>query len=100
MLEWAAYPKHLQLILLVYNLVGAPTKLTILRYFQEGLRSSILTKLQNEDHKLKSFVQIVKKAVVAKAKANLWSRATTKNIDQHCFWNFWSANSIAAKASA
>ena len=39
----------------------------------------------------------MKKTVAAKAKANLRSRATTKNIDQHCSWGSRSANSIAAK---
>ena len=81
MLEWAAYLEHLQLILLLYDPVGAPTKPMILRYFQKGLRTSILAELQNEDHELESFVQIVKKAVVAKAKTNLRSRATIKDMD-------------------
>ena len=39
----------------------------------------------------------MKKAVAAKAKANLRSRATTKNMDQHCPWGSRSANSTAAK---
>ena len=60
----------------------------MLRYFQKDLQPSILAKLQNKDLELKNFVQIVKKAVIAKAKANLRSWATTKNIDQHCFWGF------------
>ena len=49
MLEWAAHLKHLQSILLAYDPVGAPAKLTMLRYFQEGLRPFILAELQNED---------------------------------------------------
>ena len=72
----------------------------MLRYFRKGLRSSILAKLQNEDHELENFFQIVKKAVAAEAKANLWSRATTKDMDQHCPQGSRSANSTAAKASA
>ena len=32
-LEWAAHLKHLQLILLAYDPVGAPAKPTMLRYF-------------------------------------------------------------------
>ena len=65
-----------------------------------SLRPSILAELQNEDHELKSFVQIVKKEVVAEAKANLRSRATTKNMDQHCPRGSWSAHITAAKTSA
>ena len=40
----------------------------------------------------------MKKAVVVEAKANLRSRATTKDIDQHCPQGSRSANSTAAKA--
>ena len=83
MLEWAAYLKHLQLILLAYNPIRAPAKSTILKYFWEGLRPSILAKLQNKDFELGSFVQIVKKAVIAEAKANARSQATIKNMDQY-----------------
>ena len=39
------------------------------------------------------------KAVVAEAKTNLRSRATTKDMDQHCPWGFRSAHITAAKAS-
>ena len=84
MLECKAHLEQLQLILLLYNLVEAPAKSTILRYFQKDLRPSILAELQNKNHKLENFLQIVKKTVTAKAKANLWSWATIKNMDQHC----------------
>ena len=69
----------------------------MLRYFREGLRPSILAELQNEDHELESFVQIVKKAVVAEAKTNLRSWATTKNMDQHCPWGSRSAYITAVR---
>ena len=39
----------------------------------------------------------MKKAVVAKAKANLRSRAITKDMDQYCFQGSRSANSTTAK---
>ena len=85
MLKWEIKHKHLQLILLAYKLVGALVKPTMLKYLQKDLRPSIVAELQNENHKLKSFVQIVKKTVVAKAKANLQSGAITKNMNQHYF---------------
>ena len=72
----------------------------MLRYFWEGLQPSILAELQNEDHELENLLQIVKKAVAAKAKANLRSWATTNNMDQHCSQGSRSANSTAGKASA
>ena len=55
----------------------------MLKYFQDDLRPSILAELQNEDYELENFLQIVKKAVVAKAKANLRLRATIKDMDQY-----------------
>lgn len=42
----------------------------MLRYFQKSLRSSILAKLENEDLELEIFIQIMKKTVIAKTKAN------------------------------
>ena len=47
---------HLQSILLEYDLVGAPAKPTMLRYFPKSLKASILAELQNKDLKLKNFV--------------------------------------------
>lgn len=61
----------MQSILIKYNLIEASTKSILLKYFQKCLRLSILAKLQNENLKVESFIQIVKKAVVAKAKSNL-----------------------------
>ena len=55
-LEWAAHLKHLQSILLAYDPIGAPAEPTMLRYFREGLRSSILAELQNEDYELENFL--------------------------------------------
>ena len=69
-LEWAAHLEHLQLILLAYNPVGVPAEPTMLRYFREGPRPPILAELQNEDLELESFVQIIKKTVIAEAKAS------------------------------
>ena len=57
--------------MLAYNLVGAPVKLLILRYFQKNLKLSMLAELQNKNLELESFFQVMKKVVVAKAKANL-----------------------------
>ena len=100
MLDWAAHFEHLQSILLEYDPIGAPAKPTILRYFREGLIPSILAELQNEDLELENFVQIIKKAVVAEAKANLRPRATTRDMDQHCPRGSRLAHTTAAKANS
>lgn len=59
--------------MLEYDLVGAATKSTILKYFRKSLRSSVLAELQNKNFELENSIQIVKKAVVNEAKVNLWS---------------------------
>ena len=51
------------------------------RYFQKSLQPFILTELQNKNHKLKNFFQVINKVILTKAKANLHSWGTTKNID-------------------
>ena len=70
--------------MLEYNPVGVLTKLTILRYFREGLKLSILAELEHQDLELESFDQMVKKTVDAKAKSALHPRSSTKEMDQHC----------------
>ena len=99
-LEWVAHLEHLQLILLEYNPIEAPIESTMLRYFWNGLWFFILAKLQNKDLKLESFMQMVKKAIIAKAKANLWPWVTAQNMDQQCPWGFRPINTTAAKASS
>ena len=80
-LDWAAHLEYLQSILLEYNPVGAPTKPTMLRYFREGLKPSVLAELEHRDLELESFDQMVKKAVDAEAKSALRPRSSTKEMD-------------------
>ena len=47
MLDWAAHFEHLQFILLEYDLVEAPIKPTMLRYFWEDLKPSVLVELKH-----------------------------------------------------
>lgn len=56
----------------------------MLRYFCEGLKSSILAKLEYQDLKLENFNQMVKKTINIKAKAVLQSYSNTREINQHC----------------
>ena len=82
-LDWAAHLEHLQSILLEYNPVGAPTKPTMLRYFQKSLKPSVLAKLEYWDLELESFDQIVKNAIDVEAKLAFRPRSSTKKIDQN-----------------
>ena len=81
MFDWTAHLEHLQSILLKYDLVGASTKSTILRYFREDLKPSILAELEYRDLELKIFDQMVKKAINDEAKAALRPCSSTKKID-------------------
>ena len=98
-LDWATHLKHLQSILIEYDLAGAPGEPTMLRYFREGLRPSIRVELEHRDLELESFEQLVKKVVEAKSKASLRPRNTTREMDQHCSRNSRPTNTIVAKAS-
>lgn len=85
--------------MLKYNSIAALTELTMLKYFQKSLQFSILAKLQNKNLELKSFIQIIKTAIIAKAKANLQPQVTICNIDQNYIQGSQPAQTTAAKAS-
>ena len=70
----------------------------MLRYFWEGLQLFVLAKLKYQDLELKSFNQMVKKAVNAEAKSALRPRIKTKKIDQNCPQGNQLANSTIAKS--
>ena len=97
-LDWAAYLEYRQSILLEYDPVGATIELTILKYFQEGLKPFVLAELEYQDLELESFNQIVKKAINAKAKLALWPRSSTKEMDQNCPRDNRPVNSTVAKS--
>ena len=97
-LDWVAHLEHLQSILLEYDPVGAPIKSTMLRYFREGLTPSVLAELKYRDLELKSFNQMVKKAVNAKAKLTLRPCSSTKKMDQNCPRGNQPANSTVTKS--
>ena len=99
-LDWATYLEDLQSILLKYNPVGALTKPTMLKYFREDLKPSVLTEIKNWDLKLKSFNQMVKKVVDAKLKSALQPHSSTKKMDQNYFWGNQPTNSTVAKSQS
>ena len=100
MLDWAAHLEHQQSILLEYDLVGALTKHTMLRYFREGLKPSILAELEYRDLKLESFDQMIKKVINAEAKSTLRPRSSTKEMDPNCPQGSRLANSTVAKSKS
>ena len=98
MLDWTAYLEHFQSILLKYDSVRAPTKPTMLRYFWEGLKPSVLAELEHRSLELENFDQMVKKAANAKANSALQPYSSTKKMNQNCPLGNPPANSIVAKS--
>ena len=96
-LDWASHLEHLQSILLEFDADGAPREPTMIRYFREGLKPSIKAEIDQRDRELDSFEELVQKAVNAEAKAALRPCSTTREMDQHCPWGTWPANSTVAK---
>ena len=54
-------------------------------YFRKDLRPSVTVKMEQRGQELKSFKKLVKKAVNAKAKADLRSCFYACKTDQYCF---------------
>ena len=100
MLDCAAHLEHLQFILLEYNPVGAPTKPTILRYFREGLKPSVLAEWEHRDFELENFNQMVKKIVDTETKSALRPCSSTKKMDQNCPRGNQPTNTTIAKSQS
>ena len=69
--NWASHLKHLQSILLEYDPIAIPTEVTMVRYFEEGLKPSIKAEMDQDDSQLVDYEELVAKAVKAEAKAGL-----------------------------
>lgn len=71
MLDWASYLKHLQSILLEFDIDGILGEPTIIKYFRESLKPSIWAKIEQRSCKLDSFKDTLQKAVNVEVKAAL-----------------------------
>ena len=69
--DWASHLKHLQSILLEFDPVAAPTEVTMVWYFEEGLKPSIKVEMNQDNFQLINYKELVSKAVRAKATAAL-----------------------------
>ena len=83
-LEWAAHLKHLQSILTEFDSIGAPTEITMIRYFREGLKPSIKAEMDQRGRELDSFEELVEKVVEAEAKAALRPASYARKTDHRC----------------
>lgn len=93
----ASHLEHLQSILLKFNAAAAPTKLTIVCYFEEGLKLSIKAKIDQDADQLDSIEDLVTKTVKADAKAGLQPSSYVRKTDHHCFRRNWPAYTTAYK---
>ena len=82
--DWASHLQHLQSILSKFDSVGAPDKLTMIRYFWEGLKPSIKVEMEQQDRASTSFEEMVQRAVNAEAKAGLRSSTMVRDLDARC----------------
>ena len=69
--NWASHLEHLQSILIEFDPVAAPTKSTIVKYFEEGLKPFMKAKMDQDATYLDNYEELVAKAVRDEAKAGL-----------------------------
>ena len=83
--NWTSHLKHLQSILIEFDLVAAPTEVTMVRYFEEGLKLSMKTEMNQDNFQLVDYKELVVKVLRAKAKVDLRPSSYMQKIDLNCF---------------
>ena len=69
--DWASHLEHFQSIVMEFDPAGALTELTMVTYFEEGLKSSIKAEIDQDATYLDDYKELVAKAMRAKAKTGL-----------------------------
>ena len=64
-----------------FNLAAASTESTMVRYFEESLKLSIKTEMDQNATYLDNFEELVAKAMRVKAKAGLWPSSSMWETD-------------------
>ena len=82
--DLVSYFEHLQSILLEYDPIAVPMEVTIVRYFEEGLKLSIKAEIDQDDSQLINYEELVAKAVRAEAKAGLRPSFYMQKTDLSC----------------
>ena len=95
--DWAFYLKHLRWILLGYDLVAAPTEVTMVSYFEKDLKPSIKAEIDQDDSQLINYEELVAKAIRAEAKAGLRSSSYVWETDLSCLRGNRPAHTTAHK---
>ena len=82
--DWASHLKHLQSILVQFDVDGALVKSNLIWLFREGLKPLIRAQMEPRSQEYDSWDKLVKKTVVAKVKANLQPSYYSRDIDNCC----------------
>ena len=89
--------QYLQSILSEFDLIRTPDKLTMICYFQEGLKPSIKVKMEQQDRESMDFEEMVQRAINAESKAGLRSSAMIRDSDIHCPQSHRLSNNTASR---
>ena len=95
--NWASQFKHLQSILLEFDSVAVLMEVTLIRYFEEGLKPFIKAKMDQNNSKLVDYEKLIAKAIKVKAKTGLWLRFYMQEIDLNYLQGNQPAHTIAHK---
>ena len=83
--------------MLEFDPVATPTEVTIVWYFEEGLKPSIKAEIDQDDSQLIDYKELVSKAVRANAKAGLQSSSYMRETDLNYLRGSWPAYTTTYK---
>ena len=95
--DWASHLEHLQSILMEFDPATAPTEVTMVRYFEEGLKPSIKAEIEQDNSQLIDYEELVLKAVRVEAKAGLCPSSYVRKTDLDCLRGNQSAHTTVHK---
>ena len=82
--DWASHLEHLQSILQEFDPESAPEELDLIRFFQDGLQSSIQAEMESSEEEYKSWEVLIRKATAAEEKTRGRPASQIKEVDQYC----------------
>lgn len=69
-----------------FNSVGALIELTMIQYFWKELKLCIKAEIDQRNHELDSFEELVDKTIKAKPKSALRAGSNASETDHRCLW--------------
>ena len=95
--DWSAHLEHLQSILIEFNPQAALTEFNMVRYFEEGLKTSIKVEMDQDVDYLDTYEELVANALKAEVKAGIWPCFYVRESDANCLRGNWPAHATAHK---